>query len=241
MHHHLNHPRNNHQSLIQKVLARVHSDVNPPLAGLRLLKLLSTSLFDINLYNNGKDWKKIAEGAYAKVYESRTNLSEPTLVAVKQLLLPNSIYDRCVLHDIFTEITCLEELRLEPCISDLYDYGVDGNSYYIIMKRYACSLKQWRLQQTKSLNENLPLYLSIYREFLKSLLIIHSHNVTHYDIKCDNVFMDLNTQPGAASLSQQFTTCAGGDNEDDNGSKVKLTIGDFGECKIFSNEKDELC
>jgi len=41
------------------------------------LKLLSTSLFDITLYNNGKDWKKIAEGAYAKVFETKTNLAEP--------------------------------------------------------------------------------------------------------------------------------------------------------------------
>jgi hypothetical protein len=51
--------------------------VHPPLAGVRLLKLLCTSLFDISLYNNGKDWKKIAEGAYAKVFESKTNLAEP--------------------------------------------------------------------------------------------------------------------------------------------------------------------
>jgi len=39
--------------------------------------------------------------------------------------LPSEIYDRCVLHDIFTEITCLEEFRLEKCVTDLYDYGVD--------------------------------------------------------------------------------------------------------------------
>jgi serine/threonine protein kinase len=147
--------------------------VHPPLAGVRLLKLLCTQLFDITLYNNGKDWKKIAEGAYAKVFESKTNLVEPQHVAIKQLFLPKSIYDRCVLHDIFTEITCLEELRLEPCITDLYDYGVDSNSYYIVMKRYSCSLRQWRMGQNKGLNENLSLYLSIYKEFLKSMLIIH--------------------------------------------------------------------
>jgi hypothetical protein len=60
--------------------------------------------------------------------------------------LPNSIYDRCVLHDIFTEITCLEEFRLEPCVTDLYDYGVHGTSYYIVMKKYDCSLRAWRLK-----------------------------------------------------------------------------------------------
>jgi len=129
-------------------------------------------------------------------------------------MLPKSIYDRCVLHDIFTEITCLEELRMEQCVSALYDYGVDGSHYYIVMKRYQSSLRQWRLEQTSSLNENLPLYLSVYREFLKGLQTIHAHNVTHYDIKCDNVFLD---------------------------EGFRLAIGDFGECKIFSSEKDELC
>lgn len=58
-------------------MENVHKNVNPPLAGLRLLKLLCSSLFDISLYNNGKEWKKLAEGAYAKVYESKTNLAQP--------------------------------------------------------------------------------------------------------------------------------------------------------------------
>jgi len=71
-------------------------------------------------------------------------MSEPQTVAIKQMSLPVSIYDRCVLHDIFTEITCLEEFRLEPCVTDLYDYGVDGCNYYIIMKKYAISLSDWR-------------------------------------------------------------------------------------------------
>ena len=60
--------------------------------------------------------------------------------------LPNDVYDRCVLHDIFTEITCLEEFRLEKCVTDLYDYGVDNTSYYIVMKKYALSLGEWRRQ-----------------------------------------------------------------------------------------------
>ena len=60
--------------------------------------------------------------------------------------LPQSISDRCVLHDIFTEITCLEEFRLEPCVTDLFDYGVDQTSYYIVMKKYSGSLREWRLR-----------------------------------------------------------------------------------------------
>lgn len=60
--------------------------------------------------------------------------------------LPKAIHDRSVLHDIFTEITCLEEFRLEPCVTDLYDYGVDSQNYYIVMKRYSGSLRDWRLK-----------------------------------------------------------------------------------------------
>jgi serine/threonine protein kinase len=41
------------------------------------MKLLCSNLFDISLYNGGKEWTKIAEGGFAKVYESKTNLSEP--------------------------------------------------------------------------------------------------------------------------------------------------------------------
>jgi hypothetical protein len=58
--------------------------------------------------------------------------------------LPTNIDERCVLHDIFTEITCLEEFRLEKCVTDLFDYGVDHEHYYIVMKKYTCSLGEWR-------------------------------------------------------------------------------------------------
>lgn len=98
-----------------------------------------------------------------------------------------------MLHDIFTEITCLEEFRLEPCVTDLFDYGVDGTSYYIVMKKYSGSLREWRLRQKPNIMENLSLYLSIFREVLKAFKIIQSHNVTHYDIKCDNILIDFKT------------------------------------------------
>lgn len=39
--------------------------------------------------------------------------------------------------------------------------------------------------------ENLSLYLSIYKEVLKAFKVIQSHNVTHYDIKCDNILIDF--------------------------------------------------
>lgn len=87
------------------------------------------------------------------------------------------------------------------------------------MKRYPESLKEWRVKQKKTLSENLSLYLSIYWSILKAFILIHSHNVTHYDIKCDNILLD-------------YVTSADGGN-------IKITVGDFGECKMFTSEKDE--
>lgn len=139
--------------------------LRPALAGQRLLKLMCPSLFDLGLYNNGKDWQKLAEGAYGTVYQCKMNLAEPKYVAIKQMNLPSAIHDRSVLHDIFTEITCLEEFRLEKCVTDLYDYGVGKQSYYIVMKKYTCSLGEWRRRQGSSIEvfrQNLGLYITIY-------------------------------------------------------------------------------
>lgn len=76
-------------------------------------------------------------------------------------------------------------------MTDLFDYGVSNDAYFIVMKRYQGSLTQWRQKQQGSMQENLSLYLSIYREILKCFKKIHSHNVTHYDIKGDNILIDF--------------------------------------------------
>jgi len=97
----------------------------------------------------------LSSGAYGRVY-SALLLGED--VAVKQMDVPKSIHDRCVPHDIFAEITILDKWKADARICRLIDYGVDDNCFWIVMKRYKTSLKDWREKQTKTLEENLPLY-----------------------------------------------------------------------------------
>jgi len=138
MHYHLNHPAN--QDILPRLFKLV-GHIVPSLAGHRLLKLLSAAFFNSDAY---KLWRKIETGAYGTVYECSTGLDDPECVAIKKMSVPREIEDRCVLHDIFNEISCLEELRLEGCVCDLYDYGVDSNDYYIVMKYYPNTVKRWR-------------------------------------------------------------------------------------------------
>jgi serine/threonine protein kinase len=129
----------------------------------------------------------MSEGGYGIIFSCKTNLVSPS----EQMNLPDSVYERCVLNDIFSEISCLENFRLDPKVTDVYDYGVTDNSYVIIMKRYRFSLRYWRRMQKEV---NLPLLLGMFREILKVVKLLHEHSVTHYDIKADNILIDCDSE-----------------------------------------------
>ena len=91
------------------------------------------------------------------------------------------------------------------------------------MKKYPCSLKEWRVNQKRSWQEYLPLYLTIYRDILKSVKFLHDNNVIHYDIKADNILLDTRNSNG--NIDSSFD------------SEFKVTLADFGECRFFKLHK----
>jgi serine/threonine protein kinase len=188
------------------------------------MKLIWTSLFDKNLY---KQNELIAKGAYGNVYEWSTNWHGTELVAIKQMNFPSTIDKRWVLYDIFTEvhISTVDWFKSKKQVVDVYDYGVDDTGYHLVMKRYKYSLKQWRNEQTKTLKENLAIYLGLYKDVLKAVELLHNNNVTHYDIKADNVFLDVVDNEGAIQSNSE--------------TNFLVALGDFGECKMFISDVDE--
>ena len=178
-------------------------------------------MFDKSLY---QDRSLIAKGAYGIVYQCKTLCEDPEVVAIKQTNFPHTIENRCALYDVFTEvhIASFDAFRDKSSVVDIYDYGVDATGYHLIMKRYRHSLKEWRVSQSKSLKDNLSLYLSLYKDILKAVELFHSNNVTHYDIKADNIFLDVT------------------DNEKQiSDSNLTVALGDLGEWKMFISEEDE--
>jgi serine/threonine protein kinase len=138
-----------------------------------------------------------------------------------------SIYDRNVVHDIFNEISCLEYFRLQPSLVTLYDFGFcsDKDQYFIVMEKFPLSLKAWRQAQKKSIDQMIEVYLKIFRAVNTALMNLHLNNVTHYDIKCDNILIDPDMPiPENGQL----------------GPKFKIAIADLGTCKIFVDEDEEV-
>ena len=68
---------------------------------------------NLSLAEMYSDKRQIAKGAYGQVYDCKIQMCDPSQVAIKEMRLPESASNRSVLHDIFTEITCLEAFRLE--------------------------------------------------------------------------------------------------------------------------------
>lgn len=234
LHHHLNHPRNE-----KFALRLISSDISP--AAKRLLRLTCYTLFDSTLYpiKDATKFSLMAQGAYGSVYsgnvslvteDNQTNQSFLTPVAVKIQDRSKSIYDRCVLHDIFNEITVMERLANYSGVSRMYDYGVTKDGYYIIMHKYVTSLRDLRLKlfddpatlQSNQLlyhpepkYKHLPIYghelsymkyiriyLLIFIKFLRHLEYLHTAGVNHYDIKADNVFFDPRTVQWYSKLAR---------------------------------------
>ena len=133
------------------------------------------------------------------------------------------------LHDIFTEILILEHFRGDPDACRLFDFGLDHENFWLTMKRYTGSLKEWRNRQTRPLAENLLLYMNIFEQMLRTIYKLHGHRMVHFDIKCDNFFVDPHV-PGTRfdELIEQTSSTP----------NFSVALGDFGESMVFRDESD---
>eukprot|EP00817_Percolomonadidae_sp_ATCC50343_P003480 CAMPEP_0117433320 /NCGR_PEP_ID=MMETSP0758-20121206/12699_1 /TAXON_ID=63605 /ORGANISM="Percolomonas cosmopolitus, Strain AE-1 (ATCC 50343)" /LENGTH=751 /DNA_ID=CAMNT_0005223901 /DNA_START=212 /DNA_END=2468 /DNA_ORIENTATION=+ len=211
---HLNDPKNVH--LIGPLTERVKK---LRLGCQVLLKLCSKSLFDPQLYRGNME-KLLGHGAFGKVYLTKIDASSEK-VAVKLMDRPKTIHGRCVAHDSFTEIVIMEKFKHTQHICLLYDYGLDDDSFYIVMKRYSCSLKSWREKQTKPLADMLPIYMKIFQKVMLAVKKLNESNINHFDLKCDNVFLEAyDKQDDLMNL-------------DINNMNFEVIIGDFGESMLY--------
>ena len=222
LHHHLNHSAN--RDVIPKLVEATHQMGEHTF---RLLKLLCTHLFDPSRY---KQLVKIAQGGYGAVYFSVLEDEGGSKVAVKLMNLPKTPHDRCVVHDIFTEISVLDRFKSDPRVSTLYAYGVSEEYFWMAMRPYKTSLRTWRKRLSFPLNRCLNLYLNVFASCLTAYKFLDDTKVNHYDIKCDNFLLEP-LYPGISE--EDFWDVTSSDIPN-----FSVCLADFGEAKIWTNEED---
>jgi serine/threonine protein kinase len=231
---HLSHPEN------ARVVPRLRSHVAQfGKAASRLFKLVCEGIFDMRLYSHGQEI--LAKGAFGTVMsvKSPVNLTDgvpdsdrsvshgDSSLTVKLIPHEVSAQDRCVTFDVFSEVSALETLAHSPYVCRLYDYGISGGKFWLVMERCRSSLKAWRTEQmpAKPSDKDIMLYLHVFSKILEGVQTLHHEGIAHFDLKCDNIFIREREgpEPKDARFHVPFHVC----------------IGDFGEAQIGSSRTED--
>ena len=74
----------------------------------------------------------MVSGAFGTVYTCwPPNRSTP--IILKLIDMPKKEHDRCLLQELFNEMTVLETFKGNPCVCQLYDYGVNAEYCYMVI------------------------------------------------------------------------------------------------------------
>jgi serine/threonine protein kinase len=162
----------------------------------RLLRLFVPALFSSEKYSGGQH---VASGAFGAVLAVP---GDTEILAVKTLEKSLLASDNPHLVSVYTEVSILEQCVGDRRVTQLLDYGCTNDSYYIVMEFYPATLKSWR-KKLPSVDQHA--LLRLYREFLQSCTVLIEKKVNHFDIKCDNVMLDVDGYPALADFGESMS------------------------------------
>ncbi len=158
-------------------------------------------------------------------------------VMIKAIDLPSSPYERCVLPDMFSEVSILERYRGVRGICQLIDFGLSSDAYWLVMKRYRCSLAEWRQKQRRGPSDAAAaaVYVSVLAQVVESLRVLARDNVVHFDLKCSNVLID--PLPGVKD-SQLWNPTASSTSTAQAAAPFETVLADFGEARSYRSAEE---
>ncbi|TNJ27574.1 Kinase, Uni1 [Giardia muris] len=124
----------------------------------RLLRLTCYSLANaaFRCISSSEHFRLTAQGSYGSVYFGNIALATPGNASIQSFQLPVAVKiqrepvtgnDRCVVHDIFNEITIMERLGNYRGSTRMYDYGLtEDDGYYIVLQQYMTNIRDLRLR-----------------------------------------------------------------------------------------------
>ena len=150
-----------------------------------------------------KNDNKIDEGAYASIYDIINTMDKNNKYIVK-------LQKKDCKYEAVNEIEVLIKLQKnkkkysnylknininnnESKIIDLHEYFIDDNYFYLIFKKYECTLEYFNILYNKEFKEFLP--VNLLKKIINSLFLsiheLHFSNLIHCDIKPNNILIDL--------------------------------------------------
>jgi casein kinase 1 len=87
------------------------------------------------------------------------------------------------------EIQIYKQLRTISNISTIYDVFETNNKMYMVMDLYTMTLKDYKLQNCDQLNY-VEHTLTMLRELIAIIKLIHENNIIHRDLKPTNICLD---------------------------------------------------
>lgn len=190
----------------------------------QLLKLVTRMLFRPDAY---RVRDRVGQGAYGVVHEAE-QAHVPGLLAVKL-----SPVTRTVLVDMMSEIAILRAFHDDGTVCTMYDFGVDHENYWLVMRRYRCSLKQWRERLQAAIDESgatltslLPLFWAVFTMCVEAVQHLQASNVLHFDLKADNVLLEPISD--SVTDAEMFGIPPAGE-----APPFRVCITDFGESYMF--------
>lgn len=139
-------------------------------------------------WNGGDQYNVIGQlgkGAFATVYKLATAMDGKVLAA-KELDKKRFIKNGQLDHRLDNEMQIMKGLR-HPNIVQYIDYHDVHNHLYIIMEYVPCGDLQAHLARRGPLKESDAKLMS--RQILRSLAYLHQKDITHRDIKPDNILI----------------------------------------------------
>jgi len=209
-------------------------------------------------------WRRINRGAVANICSASVPVdylsgyypglgqdsgSQTVDLVMKCVEYPKSVHDMCPLGELFNEVMILDKLNTpvaaggsgsDKSVVKMWDYGIDGESFCIVLSQAACSLREWRkcygdnaAKRGKSFSDCKSLYFRVYKMVLDAVIAMSDAGVVHYDIKCDNVLVVPDPEHVRRGVDVFDFEYHGVDCQS---MPFSVRIADFGESKVLQKE-----
>ncbi len=127
---------------------------------------------------------RVGIGGMAEVYRARDNVLD-RIVAVK-VMLPQYANDETFTRRFRQEAASAAAMQ-SPYIVSIYDWGQDGDTYYIVMEYVRGSDLKTGIKERGAINQRKV--AEIGSQVAAALSVAHSHDIIHRDIKPQNIMI----------------------------------------------------